>query len=275
MHFRILVSLATCVFALTGGVCEDTFKKTGNPMTGTKYDAVVRVENLTVAAAVAQLRGIAVAKKLDILSEDAANGAMLLEDPESTWRRAIPLVVGVTSEGSTARIQVTLKTNKGVFAKAEYVQGRMCELLNQVVGGEAGEAAATRGSEANATREIRKVDATTFSRELARQTMESAASIPLRYKDRAFTLSGRVDYVIKNGDLYRVAFQIPKPTSTIEIPGARTPTFKIDISCMMAPRHAAFAVALREGEKVKLTGTYHDYDEFKKVMWLKECGPEQ
>lgn len=261
--------------AAGAGGCEESFKKSGNPLTGAKYDASVTVPDLSVAAAVAQVHGIAIARKLDILSEDAANGAMLLEDPESTWKRAIPYVVGVTAEGSAARVQMTLKLNKGVFAKAETVQARVCSLLNELTGGKAGEDAASRAADAAAVREARKVDAVTLSRELARQTAESAESIPLRHKGRSYTLSGRVAYVIKNGDAYRVAFDIPEPRNAIDLPGMKGVHFKIDISCLMAPRHAAWAVALREGEKVKITGEYYDYDQFKKVMWLKDCRPEQ
>jgi hypothetical protein len=273
---RSPLSILACATALSAGVCEDTFKKSGNPLSGSKYDAVVRVDGLTVPAAVAQLRGLAIAKKLDILSEDSDNGSMLLEDPESTWRRSIPYVVDVTAEANAVRIQMTLKLNKGVFAKSEFVQTRMCELLTQVAGGKEGEAAAANAASAAAVkREPRKVEANAFSRELARQTVESATAIPLRYKDRAFTIQGKVDYVIKDGGVYRVAFKIDKPTSTITIPGAANPTFKIDISCLMATKYAAWAVALREGEKVTITGVYHDYDEFKKVMWLKDCQPER
>ena len=259
---------------LVAGPCEDKFAKSGNPMTGTKYTAAVTVEGLTVADAMAQMHGIAVGKKLDILTEDVANGNMLLEYRESFRNKAIPYVVSVFAEGGSATVQMLVKLNKGAFAKAEDVRGEMCSMLGAVKGGAEGRAAAAQGAQAVGDGAPRKVDALKLSLELARQNQESAESIPLRYKNRAFTVTGRVDYVIKNGERYRVAFSIPEPRDMALPPMLGAPSYKIDISCLMAPSHTAWAIALRPGEKIALTGKYEDYDQFKRVMWLGGCRPE-
>ena len=86
--------------------CEERFSKSGNPLTGTKYESSVTVPSLSVADAVGQLHGIAVQKKLDILTEDAANGSMLLEDRESMRHKPIPYAVSYT--------HLTLPTNREV-----------------------------------------------------------------------------------------------------------------------------------------------------------------
>lgn len=266
---KLLFSFSLFATLAMAAGCEERFSKSGNPMTGSKYTSSLMVPGLSVSAAIAQIHGIAVAKNMDILTEDAPNGNMLLEDRASTFRRAIPYVVSVAAEGDAANIQLMVKLDKGVFAKAEDVKKGICAILAEVKGGEEGKAAAARGAEAVSVTGPRKVDAHMLSMELAHQTKESAESVPLRYKGKSFTISGRVQYVIKDGDGYRVAYDIPKPK-----PGLFAPPFKIDISCLMAPSHTAWAIALREGEKIKLTGTYYDFDQFRKVMWLDGCKPE-
>ena len=256
---RMLLPLWTAA-ALAAG-CEESFSKAGNPLTGTKYSAFVTVPALAVADAVAQLHGIAVQRKLDILSEDPA-GSMLLEQRESMRHRAIPYVVSVTDEAGAARISLMVKLDKGALAKTGSVRDEICAILSEVKGGDDGKAAAAAGGEATAQQAVRKVDAFLLSLEITRQANASAESIPLRYKGRAFTVTGRVKYVIKDGGVYRVAYDLPGTSKHTAI------------SCLMQPSQSAWAVALREGEKVKLTGTFANYDQFVRVMWLQECRPE-
>jgi hypothetical protein len=272
MRFLVLHFLFAAI--ALGASCEEQFSKAGNPFAGTRYTSSVRIANLSVADAVGQLHGIAVGRKLDILTEDAASGSMLLEDRMSMRHKAIPYVVSVAAEGGAAQVQLMVKLDKGAFAKAEDVKKEICSILALVKGGDEGKAAAEQGAAAVSTSGPRKVDALVLSMELARQTQESAESIPLRYKGKAFTVSGRVEYVIKDGEFYRVAYDIPEPRDMALQLGSLNPPFKINISCLMAPSQAAWSLALRKGEKVKLTGTFYDFDQFKKVMWLDGCKPE-
>lgn len=261
------------VLTMVAAGCEESFTKQGNPLTGTKYNAAVSVADVSVADAMAQLRGMAVEKKLDVLTDDVENGSMLLEYRESFRNKPIPYVVSVAEEGGGVSVSMLVKLNKGALAKTEDAKSEMCSMLNAVKGGEAGKLAARKGAGPDAGQGPRAVDAFRWSMELARQTQDSAESIPLRNKGKAFTVSGKVDYVRKDGDVYRVAFDIPEPqASPLRLPGG--PTFKIDVSCLMATKHAAWAVALRSGEKVKLTGVYSDFDSIRKVIWLESCKPE-
>jgi hypothetical protein len=265
MRRLFIVSMISAAAWAAG--CEQSFSKSGNPLTGTKYNAVVTVQGVTVADAVGQLHDIAVEKNLDILTEDAATGAMLLEDRASFKQRAIPYVVSVSADGEAATIQMMVKLNKGAFAKADAVQKEICAMLDKV----------TRGGGGKGLTQVqgpRKVDALTLSMQLARENEESPESIPLRYKERSFTVSGKVKYVIKDGSVYRVAFDIPEKRDMAlgNFPGM--PSYMINISCLMAPSQAAWALALRPGEKIKLTGAYSDYDQFKRVMWLGDCKAE-
>lgn len=266
--------LAICVFpslALAAG-CESSFTKSGNPLTGTKYTSAVTVPGLSVPDAIAQLHGIALQRNLDILTEDAANGAMLLEDPETVRHKAIPYVVSAAGEGTAAIVQILVKLNKGALAKTEDVRKEICSILAQVKGGEEGKAAALQAASAESSQGPRRVDAVSLSLDLARQANDSAESIPLRYKGRSLTVTGRVKYVVKDGDVYRVAFDVPEPRDLILKVG--TPHSRMDISCLMAPSQAAWAIALRAGEKVSLTGTYSDFDQFRRVIWFGDCKPE-
>jgi hypothetical protein len=265
-------SLALPAFLWAAG-CEDSFTKQGNPFSGTKYNASVSVPDLNVPDAMAQLRGIAVEKKLDILTEDVPNGSMLLEYRESFRNKPIPYVVSVAEEGKGVAVSILVKLNKGAIAKADDAKTEMCSILNAVKGGEAGRLATQKGSAAGGDVAPRQVDAYRWSMELARHTQESAESVPLRNRGKAFTVSGKVDYVRKDGDVYRVAFDIPERSEAVfRLPN--DPSFKIDISCLMAPKHAAWSVALRPGEKIKLTGVYSDFDSIRKVIWLEGCKPE-
>lgn len=276
MTMKVITIGMFCAAALvaTAGECEDGFTKQGNPLTGTKYNAAVTVKDISIADAIGQLHGIAVQKNLDILSEDAENGSMLLEQPMSIRNKAIPYVVSVTGASDAVQVQILVKLNKGAIAKAEGAKTEICGILSQIKGGEAGKLAARQGAQAASASGPRKVAALKLSLELARQTKDSPESIPLRYKGKSFTVTGRVDYVIKDGKVYRVAFDIPEPGNMPLNLGPLDATFKIDINCLMAPSHVAWAVALRKGEKLTLTGDYADFDQFKKVMWLGNCRPE-
>lgn len=269
-----LAALGTLAHTASGGACEDRFSKAGNAFTGSKFSSTVTIADLSPADAIGQLHGIAVQRKLDILTEDAANGSMLLEDRASFRHKAIPYVISATREGDAVVLQLLVKLDKGAIAKADDARTEICGILSAVMGGDAGRAAAAAGSQVTADSAPRKVDALVLSLELAREAQASAESIPLRYKNRSFTVSGRVDYVIKDGAVYRVAFAIPEPNDMAIKPGPRDPHFKIDISCLMAPSQTAWAIALRAGEKVKLTGAYEQFDQFKKVMWLGGCRAE-
>lgn len=257
--------------------CEESFSKSGNALTGTRFSAAVTVPELSVADAIAQLRAVALARKYDILTEDGTNGSMLLEDRADKKHGAIPYVISASPQAapgqpSAVQVQILVKLKPGAFAKADAAKTELCTVLGELRGGAEGRQLAAKALGVSPEAEApRQVDAYVLSVELARQNEESSESIPLRYKNRRFTVSGRVDYVIKDGDFYRVAFDIPEPKSLVNLPGLRPPPYKIDLSCLMAPNQAALALALRRGEKITLTGAYHDFDSFKKVMWLKGC----
>jgi hypothetical protein len=258
---------ATALPAIGAG-CEESFKKSGNALVGSSYNAFVTVGDLTAELAVSQLRAIATQRGLDVLTEDAANGSMLLEQRESVRNKPIPYVIALAPDGPSIKIQLLVKLGKGALAKAEDVRGEMCAILGQVKGGEEGRALASRA--ASASDQPRQVDAQVLSDELARQMKDSAVSIPLRYKDKQFTISGRVKYVNEDFGTYRVAYDIRDQRDRI----LKSGDAEVQLSCLVAPSHRAWAIALRPGERVKLTGVFANFSQFERVMWLKDCRPE-
>jgi hypothetical protein len=147
-------------------------------------------------------------------------------------------------------------------------------MLAQLKGGKLGLAAAARAKGAVSVSPPLKISSLELSHQISKDTQRNSAAVPLRYKGKTFTVSGLVDYVIKDGEFYRVAFKIPEPyEEAIRLPNMAP--FKTDISCLMAKGQAAYSLTLKPDKSIKLTGTYRDFNEFKHVMWLQDCRPEK
>lgn len=255
--------------------CEATFAKKGNPITGLKFTALQSVNDLTTANAINQLRGIMLAKGYDVLATEAEAGTMLIEQPQTADRRSFQIIATATSEGSITTVQLQANLRAGQFTKEEAVRSEMCTLLAQLQGGKSGIAAAKRGRDAVQSGGAPTVmTAQALSQRLSAEYDKNAETIPQRYKGRSFTLSGRVAYVRKDGDTYRVQFEITDPSDMVfKLPGQSTS--KTDIGCLLAQGQTVFALTLKPKASVKLTGTYYDYRDipYPPIMWLSECRP--
>lgn len=258
-----LVALPSLGHAAT---CEESFKKSVNPLLGSQYAASVTVDGLTRQSAIAQMRGVAQKNSLSVLVDEPENGSMLLEDPENFQHKAIPIVISATESGRATTVEMVIKTGSGAFAKNDAMRAAICGMLADIKPG--------RGVAPSAAAPARpiKMQAFVLSQQVSRDEKENAAAIPLRYKGRVYTLTGIVDYVIKDGDTYRVAFDVEPKTELLgPLPGIQG--LPVGISCLVAQGQTAYALALRITNKVTLTGVFHDYDEFKHHMWLKDCRP--
>lgn len=255
--------------------CEAIFAKKGNPITGLKYTALQSVNDLTKANAINQLRGIVLAKGYDVLATEAEAGSMLLEQPQTADRRSFQIVATATTEGSVTTVQLQANLRGGQFTKDEAVRSEMCSVLAQLVGGKSGIAAANRGrNAAQGGGTPTAMTAQGLSQRLSAEFDKNAETIPLRYKGRSFTLSGRVAYIRKDGDTYRVQFEIMDPSEMVfKLPGQSAT--KTDIGCLLAKGQTVYALTLKPKASVKLTGTYHDYRDvpYPPIMWLSECRP--
>jgi hypothetical protein len=251
--------------------CASNFKKSGNPFTGTSYAAFIEVPDLSVEAAMGQMRGLLIADKMDVITEDLAGGNMLVEQRSSTFARAVPTVVTAEEAGGKVKITMTVKTEKGVFAKQETVKQRLCDLFAKVQGGKAGaEAAAAGATAANKTGESLR-DVFSFSRDIANEANLNAALVTPRHKGRTYALKGKIDYIQEDGDNYNVSFEIHEHQQTGLGDLVGDANYSVGVACLFRPNQLTWVLSMREGERVTFKGVFYRYDDSKKMAWLENC----
>lgn len=274
---RSMLMLIVCAGAAAGtqasaaGTCETNFAKSGSPFSGTQYTSTITVDNLGTTDALNQLRGIMIAEKMDVITEDPEGGTLLVEQRATATTRAIPTLVSVTGKGAATRIDMMIKIDKGVLAKQEDIKRYLCELLAKAQGGEAGRLAATQGSKAQNAEFSAQKDAFVFSMEIANEAKANAVALNARHKGRTYTLSGKIDYIQQDGDDYNVSFDIPEMRNRALSPLPGQANFRVGLACLFRPNQLATVLTLREKQRVTLTGTFYRYDDFKKVAWLENC----
>ncbi len=255
--------------------CEEAFVKKGNPITALRFTAAVTVADLPPAVAIGQMRGLVAAKGYDIMADEAEYGSMLIEQPMTGTVRAFPIQITATQTGGIGTVVMEAKLRAGQSVGSDAAKAEMCGILNQIKGGKAGAAAAKKGATATTVAAAPvKISSLGFSQQVSKDTERNAAGILTRYKGKQFTIDGLVDYVTKDGKDFRVGYKIPQPyEQAIRLPNQAP--FKTDIVCYMAPGQAAFSLQLKPNKSIKLTGTVEDFDEYKHVIWLKDCRPAQ
>lgn len=270
-----LTALALCALALPAVAladeCEANFKKSGNPIVMTTYSSAVTVPNLSAGDALSQMRGILVAEKMDVIAENRDEGTLLVEQRQQEWARPIPTTISVSMVASGTRIEVTTKMERGVFSKVEQIRPYMCGLLAKVRGGKEGIAAAKRGAGADNTEATGNQDVFSFSRMIANEANKNAIAVNARHKGRKYTLSGRIETLMEDGEDYNLIFEVPEISEMVIKPFPHEAQFKVSVSCLFKPDQLTTVLAMREGQKVKLTGTVMKYDNFRRVIWLENC----
>jgi hypothetical protein len=253
------------------GTCEDTFTSKGSVIGGLRFIATVVVPEMAPKTAIQQLHGIVAAKGYDIITEEAEYGSMLIEQPMTGKARAFPIEITATQAAGVGTVVMEAKLRAGMSVKKEQAMPEMCGMLSQLKGGKAGLAAAKAGAGAKTVQAAPvKMSALAFSHQVSKDTERNASTVLTRYKGKQFTIDGTVDYVTKDPNGNRVAFDVPEPhEEVIRLPN--TAPFKTDIVCYMAPGTAAYTAQLKPKKSIKLTGTVEDFDEYKHVIWLKDC----
>ena len=251
--------------------CEANFKKSGNPIVMTTYTSAVTVPNLSTRDALAQMRGIMVAEKMDVMAEDIDGGTLLVEQRQSGGTRPIPTTISVSEVASGTRIEMAVKMERGVFSKVEQIKPYMCGLFAKVKGGKEGVAAAKKGAGATNTEATANQDVFMFSRMIANEANKNAIAVNARHKGRKYTLTGRIDTLMEDGEDYNLLFDIPEISEMVLKPLPHEAQFRVGVSCLFRPNQLTTVLALREGQKVTLTGTVYKYDNFRKVIWLENC----
>lgn len=268
-----LLALVLLPFAAPAlaGECEANFKKSGNPIVMTSYSSAVTVPNLSTRDALAQMRGIMVAEKMDVMAEDADGGTLLVEQRQDKAARPIPTTITVSEVASGTRIEMAIKMERGVFSKVEQIQPYMCGLFAKVKGGKEGVAAAKKGAAATNNEATGNQDVFMFSRMIAGEANKNAIAVNARHKGRKYTLTGRIETLMEDGEDYNLIFDIPEISEMALKPLPFDAQFKVSVSCLFRPNQLTTVLAMREGQKVTLTGTVYKYDNFRKVIWLENC----
>ena len=267
----VALALSSLAAPALAGECESNFKKSGNPLVMTTYSSAVTVPNLTTRDALAQMRGILVAEEMDVMAEDADGGTLLVEQRQSKSARPIPTTISVSEVASGTRIEMAVKMERGVFSKVEQIQPYMCGLFAKVKGGKEGVAAAKKGAGASNNEATGNQDVYLFSRMIAREADKNAIAVNARHKGRKYTLTGRIETLMEDGEDYNLIFDIPEVGDTALPNLPFDAKFKVSVSCLFRPNQLTTVLAMREGQKVTLTGTVYKYDNFRKVIWLENC----
>ena len=264
----LLLALSSPVFA---GECEDNFTKSGNLFKGNQYNSSVTVPNLSIKDGLGQMRGIIISEKMDVITEDLESGVMLAEQRGTSIARPIPSIITITTEGTTANVDFTVKPEKGVFGKPEDIKGFICKLLVQLKGGKEGKLAAGKGSKTQNVADTTNRDVYTFSREIANEAKKNAVAVNARHKGRSYSLKGKIDYIQEDGEDYNVSFEIPNQTDAgiISIPGDAP--FRVGVACLFRPNQLAWVLTMREKQSVTFIGNFYRYDNIKKMVWLENC----
>ena len=266
----IALVLAGASLSVQAGECEDNFAKTGSAFSGVDFSSRVSVPQLSVADALGQVRGIMVSEKMDVITEDPAGGVMLVEQRSDGATRAIPTLINVSASGDAASVQMTIKTEKGQFAKADAMRGYLCDLLSRVKGGEAGRLAGAQGAKAQNAADVTVKDVYVFSREIAQEAKGNSLVVGARHKGRKYALKGNVDYIQEDGEDYNVSFEIPEQYDVqLRAPGDRES--RVGVACLFRPNQLANVLTWRKGDRVTFTGSFYRYDDIKRMVWLENC----
>ena len=265
-----LALLLLCAPAFAGE-CEANFKKSGNPIVMTTYTSAVTVPGIGMRDALAQMRGILVDERMDVMAEDAEQGTLLVEERQEGAKRPIPTTINVSEVASGTRVEMSVKMERGVFAKVEQMKPYMCALLAKVKGGKEGVAAAKKGAGAKNVESTGNQDVFVFSRTIANEANKNAIAVNARHKGRKYTLTGRIETLMEDGEDYNLIFDIPEIREMQLKPLPHDAQFNVSVSCLFKPNQLTTVLALREGQKVTLTGTVLRYDSFRRVIWLEDC----
>ena len=190
---------------------------------------------------------------------------------QSKSARPIPTTITVSDVASGTRIEMAIKMERGVFSKVEQIKPYMCDLLAQVKGGKEGVAAAKKGATAKNTEATGNQDVFMFSRMIANEANKNAIAVNARHKGRKYTLTGRIDILMEDGENYNLIFDIPEISEMVLKPLPHDAQFKVSVSCLFKPSQLTTVLALREGQKVTLTGSVLRYDDVRRVIWLQDC----
>lgn len=267
-----LCALALCSLAplARAGECEDRFRKVGNNvLTRVDWSSQVNVPDLSVADALGQLRGILMASKMVVITEDVGTGSMLAEQPATNTVRAIPVLVQVTPEGKGVLVDLTVKTQRGQASRLEGMRAEICRILGLVKGGKEGRAAAVAGRKQQNPDPTVFRDVYMFSREIANEAEGNPVAVNARHRGRKYALKGKVAHIMEDGNEINVGFRIPEQHEVmLRLPNDPP---SVGVACLFRQNQMATVLTFRKGDMATFRGSFLRYDDMKRMVWLENC----
>ncbi|WP_157489454.1 MULTISPECIES: hypothetical protein [unclassified Lysobacter] len=241
------------------GQCDDNFSKKGNALSGAEYSTSYKVAGLSVPSAIGQMRNLAIADGMDVLDESPDSGSLLLEEPANLAHKGLQVYVTAKPDGT---VSMLMKTRRGAFGNADGIRSEMCKMLTQLKPGKAPVARA-------AVKPI-EIQATALATDIERQGVENSAAIDVRFAGKVYNIKG----VNKGVAGKKGAFELYFDMNPSLVPGfvpSKSRRGELRIACRMMPDQNAYALAMRNGDKMYLNATYDHYDESSYLVWLKNC----
>jgi hypothetical protein len=252
--------------------CEESYIKKGNVLTTQKISAEVTVDDVSPQIALNQLRGIAINTGYDVVVDEAASGSMLLEKPKSFGVATLQLLVTSKAIGRASIIHIDTKLGATTITKKNETRDQICSLLNRIQGGRAGVAAAKTGNTAVSSAPPRVVDAVLLTQEISEEGEANEAAVNERYRGKTITIKGRFSRIYTIRDTLYVYYDVPRSTNDLVFK-PRNFHFLAQISCVMAPGQKAFALTLKPGSAIRLTGTFKSYKHLAHSLTYENCRP--
>lgn len=212
--------------------CEDTFRKSGNPVTGLRFAAERSVADLPPESAIGQLRGIVLAKGYIVMTAEPEAGTMLIEQPATGKARGFPIAISVSEVAGQGTVRMEARLRAAMAVKEVVARAEMCGILAQLQGGKAGLALARKGNAAEAAPATPiRMSVLRFASQIGGEARKSSVAIDPRYQGRPFTLYGPVAYVSKAGESYRIDFKLVDNMLAGLAPGTG---YHAEVSCLLA-----------------------------------------
>lgn len=253
------LSLLTLPLSALAGQCEDNFSKEGNILKGTIFKTKLTVPGLGVSSAISQLHNIVVSENLNVLDENAEAGSMLFEDPPNARHRGLQVHATATSDGT---VSLLMKTRPGSMAGADSIKSTLCKWLYQLKPG--------KGKVAAVAAKVVPITSAKLLAQVEEQVKQNVAMVDASNKGKTLRVTGY--FLASNTEDGLSVIYDPNPSLFPGFIRGERRLLDIRIFCRMAPDQRGFALTLRPGDKMDLTGTYRSYESaVEGIFWMDNC----
>jgi hypothetical protein len=179
------------------------------------------------------------------------------------------MIVEASASGTSAKVSMTIKPEKGVIAKADAMKASICGYLSKLQGGAAAKAAAAAGLAAEDKTGETMREVYSFSRDIANEAKLNSLMVNARHKGRGYLLKGKIEHIQEDGDNYNVSFYVPGYEVSSLGKLARDAEFRVGVACLFKASQLAWVLTMRAGQNVTFKGSFYRYDDSKKMVWLE------